>query len=325
MLARALDALVADAPAEARLAGLLELLARTVGARRAAVLSAGPERRVAVAIGADEDDPMLACSRPGSTQRRPDHGRIAQRPVERSSRSPGEMTRRPVESDPDGAEPAVSSGDRDARRRRDRALGHRSRRHPSAAARGAIRAHRDPERAVGGPRLRDDRRGRRPGARRPPATDPRPACRRRPRAGHRAAGAGRRAPGAPCPRDRAGAVRVDGRSRPADSADRSERLSRPDRRGPRRGPGGRARVHRAEPAASSTPWASSSATCSRSRGSSPATSVSIFGRSRWPRSAAGSMGSLAPLALERRIDLRSDLPPRMRAATSAIGARSSRS
>jgi signal transduction histidine kinase len=56
MLARALDVLVADAPAPARLAGLLELLARTVGARRAAVLSTTVERRVAVALGPTEDE-----------------------------------------------------------------------------------------------------------------------------------------------------------------------------------------------------------------------------------------------------------------------------
>jgi signal transduction histidine kinase len=56
LLARALDALVADAPAQARLAGLLDLLARTVGARRAAVLSTTTERRVAVSLGASEDE-----------------------------------------------------------------------------------------------------------------------------------------------------------------------------------------------------------------------------------------------------------------------------
>ena len=56
MLARALDVLVADAPAQTRLAGLLELLARTVGARRAAVLSITSERRVAVSVGAGEDE-----------------------------------------------------------------------------------------------------------------------------------------------------------------------------------------------------------------------------------------------------------------------------
>ncbi len=58
LLARALDVLVSDATAEAHLAGLLELLARTVGARRAAVLSSTPERRIAVSIetDADQDD-----------------------------------------------------------------------------------------------------------------------------------------------------------------------------------------------------------------------------------------------------------------------------
>ena len=56
LLARALDILVSDAPAMNRLGGLLDLLARTVGARRAAVLAGAPERRVAVSVGADEDD-----------------------------------------------------------------------------------------------------------------------------------------------------------------------------------------------------------------------------------------------------------------------------
>jgi signal transduction histidine kinase len=56
LLARALDVLVSDTTAEAHLAGLLGLLARTVGARRAAVLSSAPERRVAVGLEPDEDD-----------------------------------------------------------------------------------------------------------------------------------------------------------------------------------------------------------------------------------------------------------------------------
>ena len=56
LLARALDVLVSDSTAEAHLAGLLELLARTVGACRAAVLSSTPERRVAVSVGSDEDE-----------------------------------------------------------------------------------------------------------------------------------------------------------------------------------------------------------------------------------------------------------------------------
>jgi len=55
LLARALDVLASDAPAEERLAGLLRLLARTVGARRAAVVADGVERRAAVAVDPGED------------------------------------------------------------------------------------------------------------------------------------------------------------------------------------------------------------------------------------------------------------------------------
>jgi signal transduction histidine kinase len=55
LLARALDILAAGATAEARLAGILELLAETVGARRASVLADGAERRSAVAVGRGED------------------------------------------------------------------------------------------------------------------------------------------------------------------------------------------------------------------------------------------------------------------------------
>jgi signal transduction histidine kinase len=55
LLARSLDILVADLPAEGRLAALLGLLANTVGARRAAVLSVAGERRIAVAAGELED------------------------------------------------------------------------------------------------------------------------------------------------------------------------------------------------------------------------------------------------------------------------------
>ena len=50
LLARALDILASDAAAEERLAGLLRLLARTVGARRAAVVADGIERRAAVSV-----------------------------------------------------------------------------------------------------------------------------------------------------------------------------------------------------------------------------------------------------------------------------------
>jgi two-component system phosphate regulon sensor histidine kinase PhoR len=57
LLARSLDILAADMPADARLAGLLDLLARTVGATRAAVVSDGPQRRVAVAASGPTDEP----------------------------------------------------------------------------------------------------------------------------------------------------------------------------------------------------------------------------------------------------------------------------
>jgi signal transduction histidine kinase len=55
LLARALDILASDAPAEERVAGILRLLARTVGARRAAVVADGIERRAAVAVDPGED------------------------------------------------------------------------------------------------------------------------------------------------------------------------------------------------------------------------------------------------------------------------------
>ena len=58
LLARALDLLASDRTAEERLSGLLRLLARTVGARRAAVVADGIERRAAVAVDADEDPAM---------------------------------------------------------------------------------------------------------------------------------------------------------------------------------------------------------------------------------------------------------------------------
>ena len=55
LLAHVLDVLTGDSSAEERLAGLLILFAQTVGARRAAVLTGGPERRVAVSVGHEED------------------------------------------------------------------------------------------------------------------------------------------------------------------------------------------------------------------------------------------------------------------------------
>jgi len=55
LLARALDVLAGDGSAEERLAGLLRLLARTVGARRAAVVTDGQDRRIAVSVEFGED------------------------------------------------------------------------------------------------------------------------------------------------------------------------------------------------------------------------------------------------------------------------------
>jgi signal transduction histidine kinase len=54
-LIRAMDALAAEVPAEERLAALLRLLARTAGARRAAVIADGVERRAAVSMAPGED------------------------------------------------------------------------------------------------------------------------------------------------------------------------------------------------------------------------------------------------------------------------------
>jgi signal transduction histidine kinase len=57
LLARALDILARDVPAEARLAGILDLLAETVGADRAAVVADGAQRRVAVVAAGPDDEP----------------------------------------------------------------------------------------------------------------------------------------------------------------------------------------------------------------------------------------------------------------------------
>ena len=55
LLARALDILAGDGPAEEQLAELLGLVASVAGARRAAVVADGEDRRVAVAVGRHED------------------------------------------------------------------------------------------------------------------------------------------------------------------------------------------------------------------------------------------------------------------------------
>ncbi len=55
LLARAMDILAEEAGAEARLADLLHLLARTVRAQHAAIVTDGPERRVVVGVGLGEE------------------------------------------------------------------------------------------------------------------------------------------------------------------------------------------------------------------------------------------------------------------------------
>ena len=114
LLARALDVLVSDATAEAHLAALLELLARTVGARRAAVLSSTPERRVAVSVGIDEDEreagrlaDWLDAETPRSRAERAASGRA---PVTfaRSARRPD------ADDSSDATDPAATDDERDA-------------------------------------------------------------------------------------------------------------------------------------------------------------------------------------------------------------------
>src|SRR5436190_15870067 len=82
LLARTLDVLAAEGSAEERLAGLLRLVARTVCARRAAVVADGIERRAAVAIDEAEDPAeaeelaaWLDASRPRRPARRAGPGR----------------------------------------------------------------------------------------------------------------------------------------------------------------------------------------------------------------------------------------------------------
>ena len=55
LLARSLDILASGDDAETRLAGILDLLARTAGAHRAAIVADGSDRRVAVAVPPGED------------------------------------------------------------------------------------------------------------------------------------------------------------------------------------------------------------------------------------------------------------------------------
>ena len=114
LLARSLDILVADLSAEARLAGLLDLLAGTVGARRAAVLAASGERRIAVVAAHDEDPAdalalagWLDAHGPGSRAERAARGPAAVAIARTASApTPSEPSRRaPARSAPAGSRP----------------------------------------------------------------------------------------------------------------------------------------------------------------------------------------------------------------------------
>ena len=70
-LAGAFDVLAGVGSAEERLAALLNLIAETAGAERAAVLADGGERRVAVSVQPDEDPRTHAAWPRGSMRGRP--------------------------------------------------------------------------------------------------------------------------------------------------------------------------------------------------------------------------------------------------------------
>jgi signal transduction histidine kinase len=123
LLARALDILASGDDAEARLAGLLRLLARTVGARRAAVVADGIDRRAAVSVDPGErpDDASelaawLDAHAPRSRVRRAAAGRapisfiVAGRAMRPTADEDGHGA--PVAPDRADAEPATDAGRR---------------------------------------------------------------------------------------------------------------------------------------------------------------------------------------------------------------------
>ena len=85
LLAMALDVLASERSAEARLADLLDLLADTVGAARAAVVADAEPRRVAVASSGDDDTTPPSALRHGSTPRPRGHVHSVPLPARRTS------------------------------------------------------------------------------------------------------------------------------------------------------------------------------------------------------------------------------------------------
>ena len=197
LLARALDVLAADTSAEARLAGLLRLLARTAGARRAAVLADGIERRCAVSVVPGED-PAAAEALAGWLDARATRSR-AERAA--SGRAPISLIVGAEERRADPARQPAGSGPRATSRSPRIGPSCRSSRPPAPHAelrrqRPVVRDAADPERRAGRARVRVRRtRPRRStgGATPAPARPPRG---RRPGAGDRAA----RRPSASWPR-----------------------------------------------------------------------------------------------------------------------------
>ena len=103
LLARSLDILAGDDDADARLGGILRLLAEALGASRAALLGDRPVRRVAVVVDDGEDPDAADALAPGSTRRDRVPARSARRPVQHRScaslRRAGSLVPRPTWSD----------------------------------------------------------------------------------------------------------------------------------------------------------------------------------------------------------------------------------
>jgi signal transduction histidine kinase len=124
LLARALDVLASDIEPEERLAGLLRLLARTVGARRTAVVADGIERRAAVAVDPGEDPAdaerlaaWLDANAPRSRARRAAAGQapisfVVGAAIDRASSGAGRQNAIPVgrPGTPDSAAESVAPG-----------------------------------------------------------------------------------------------------------------------------------------------------------------------------------------------------------------------